>query len=84
MMSRQIDITQPLSDEDRKYLEDRCEWSKLAQNEALLKGHEFVEAVVAADPLEQDTLEQATATPPEEDVVDPETVDDAPRPARKK
>ena len=83
-MSRMIDLTQSLSDEDRKYLEDRCEWHKLAQNEALLKGHEFVAAEVAADPLEQDTLEQATPTPPAEDIVDPEAEGEAPRQARKK
>ena len=30
-MSRFIDVTKPLSPEDRKYLEDRCLWARLAQ-----------------------------------------------------
>lgn len=29
-MSREIDLTKPLSDEDRKYLEDRCRWRDIA------------------------------------------------------
>lgn len=34
-MSRQIDLTKPLSDEDRKYLQDRCRWRDIATADAL-------------------------------------------------
>jgi hypothetical protein len=63
-MSRQIDITQPLSDEDRVYLEERCDNYALAQNAAFLKGEEFSSSDLAVDPLEAYSLENATTQPP--------------------
>ena len=71
-MSRQIDITKPLSPEDRKYLEDRTEWRMLAENAALLKGQEFTASEPVVEHTAQDSLEHATPTPPEELIIDPE------------
>lgn len=66
-MSRQIDITQPLSDEDRQYLEDRCATHLLIQNAALVAGQEFSSSDLAVDPLVANSLEQATEQPPAEE-----------------
>lgn len=41
-MSRNIDLTQPLSDEDRKYLQDRCRWRDIATADALDSPQEAV------------------------------------------
>ena len=70
-MSLQIDLTKPLTEYEVQYLTDRGDYRSLAENAAILKGHEFIPADTVADPAEQDTLEQATPTPPEEDIVDP-------------
>jgi len=40
-MSRQIDLTKPLSDEDRDYLLKRDRHDLLAQNEAAVAGREY-------------------------------------------
>lgn len=63
-MSRQIDITQPLSAEDRQYLEERCDNYALAQNAAYLRGEEFSSSDLAVDPLKANSLENATVQPP--------------------
>lgn len=39
-MAREIDLTKPLSDEDRQYLVDRCRWSQLAQADELASAQE--------------------------------------------
>ena len=53
-MSRQIDLTQPLSDEDRKYLEDR-DWQHLLDQNALhLMGGGADEGAVEDDSNDSD------------------------------
>ena len=42
-MSRQIDLTKPLSDEDRQYLVDRADTVALEQNAAWTAGREFAD-----------------------------------------
>ena len=37
-MSREIDLSEPLSDEDRAYLEERADYVKLAENQRLTEG----------------------------------------------
>lgn len=55
-MSRQIDLTKQLSDEDRKYLEDRDLQSQLDQNAAYLLGggvdSDEAEAIENSEPPE--------------------------------
>jgi len=71
-MSRQIDLTQPLSDEDRVYLEDRCETYKLSENAALLKGKEFAEPVLAPVQDQDPAPEDEDPAPVQDEVEDAE------------
>lgn len=75
-MSRQIDLTQPLSDEDRQYLEERADAAALARNAAYLAGKEFSSSDMAVDPLEANSLENATEQPPAEEPVAEEPEDE--------
>lgn len=74
-MSRQIDLSAPLTDEDRQYLVDRADFTSIARNEAALAGRQFESSDLAGDPLEAHSLENATDTPPAE--AEPEVVEPA-------
>lgn len=58
-MSRQIDITKKLSDDDRAYLTANSDWNALRLNQAYLEGAEFLEDEAepmgaGSEPLKQD------------------------------
>ena len=58
-MSRQIDLTVELSDEDRKFLEERADYAALHLNRAHLEGADFAEGTVL-----DDDLHKANGAPP--------------------
>jgi len=39
-MSREIDLSEPLSDEDRKYLEERADYHRLSENKRMTEGED--------------------------------------------
>lgn len=53
-MAREIDLTKPLSAEDRQYLVDRCAWSRIAQADQ-----------IAADEAQAKAVEQNEITTPQ-------------------
>lgn len=44
-MAREIDLSKPLSDEDRQYLVDRCAWSRIAQADQIAADQAQAKAV---------------------------------------
>jgi hypothetical protein len=50
-MSKYIDLTEPLSDEDRAYLEARDRWADIAMSDAVNSGQEFSESMLTAGPI---------------------------------
>jgi len=56
-MSKQIDLTQPLTDAEVQYLVDRCDWASIERNRAYLAGLEYSPAEV--DPLAANSVETA-------------------------
>lgn len=62
-MSRQIDLTKPLTDEDRQYLVDRADTVSLERNAALVAGSNFVAGQETTQPAM--ILERGTGAPPD-------------------
>lgn len=67
-MSRQIDLTQPLSDDDKQYLVDRADRVALEQNAAWTAGQEFTDDADGggkhgAPPADDPQVDPATGSP---------------------